>query len=363
MSNAYSTLINWLDSTGITGYFHDLSWSAIALIAICIALGLYIKFKKKKPKVFKTIEVSKGFYYYFHFVVIAIGICLAIQNAAYGYSLGDTIFSMILTAVLFFLADMAFAGGCYLYLPFRAALCLGVISVLGLFCLSAFAAFAWMAGQMHTKDNLPLQLKIQESANLNTQAAELKPHQYVNKRETNKAIKKVNDEIVAMSDKQGGYVSSGSAVYKTLADETPYSVNQLSISTKTLWSIALVMFVTSGGGILNHLRIRGDSTEKPTKPKDLVKQGAQGVDDEAATSKYYSRALGLIKNKGVGETIGITSLRKKISTNKTVQNEIIKRLIDDGEMDIDTSKAVAKYTRLKPVASKITNIFGWKKKG
>ena len=51
MSNAYDTLINWLDSTGITGFFHGLSWSAIALIAICIALGLYIKFKKKKPKV------------------------------------------------------------------------------------------------------------------------------------------------------------------------------------------------------------------------------------------------------------------------------------------------------------------------
>ncbi len=55
MSNAYSTLINWLNDTGITGYFHDLSWSAIALIAICIALPIYI-FIKKKPKSEPTIQ-------------------------------------------------------------------------------------------------------------------------------------------------------------------------------------------------------------------------------------------------------------------------------------------------------------------
>ena len=91
MSDAYSTLINWLNDTGITGYFHDLSWSAIALIAICIALPVYIKFKNKpksKTLLEKSTEDKKVTSNLNFFTQVAIFLIMSIVSAIACFNFG-----------------------------------------------------------------------------------------------------------------------------------------------------------------------------------------------------------------------------------------------------------------------------------
>ena len=256
MSEMNDTLENWSNSTGFQDFINIVSWQAVALLVIFAAAGLVVFFKKDKVKKENTIDVSKGFYIYFIIVVGGIGLILAIQNGAYGYSLGDTLFSMCLTAGLFFLADLAYAGTCYLFLPYRAALALGVVSLVGLFCLSSFAGLSWIMGKQHVKDNFMFNANLAQIARYDTQISKLSVKDKWNSRDALREIKALEDDNKDIVTDQGGYTSEGTAVYKEIAKHVDYNKDEISISTRTLWAIVLVMFVTSGGGLLPHFRVK-----------------------------------------------------------------------------------------------------------
>ena len=284
MSEMYDTAIEWLEQYDLWNTLAGFNGWQIMLLVSCIALPLYIKFKKKKEP--KTIKVHKYFYNGFPVLIILMTGLLAVQNASYGASIGTSTFTIVTNSMLFFCADMAFVAGCYMFLSVRPSIFLCIVGMCGLGMLTIFSGTAFFTGQSHEKDNLPMMLKIKEVENLNAQVALLAPNQFANRRDTNKAIGRLNREIVAMSEAVGGYVSSSSAISKEIGLEIGKTTGFVNLSTRLLWMVAIAVFVMGGGGVISHLRIRGNSTEKQTSSKDRVKQGTQGGDDTATGSKH-----------------------------------------------------------------------------
>ena len=349
MYDAYSTVIN---------YFAQLE-----LFEICVLASIpFLFFLTKILKKTQVRTVPKYYYYSLVAITVIMASGLALQNALYGYEQGTNLFRAAVTGTLFFVGDALLIALCYRFFPYWIAVIFGSLSIIGFAFMSMFAAFAFLVGQQHLKDNYQTTSKQAQIMRLDNHLATLDPRSTINRRDTLREISRLDKQIDRLSSDNGGYVSSGSAAYQMIAKATPYSFNEVSMYLRMFWSLAFVIGSMAGGGILAHLRIE-DSVKKQSKPTDDVKQGKQPSGDTATSPKHYDRALKLIKNKAAGATVGIKSLRSKISPNRDTQNDIIQQLIDNGEMAVDTSKPVHKYTRLKPAAAKITNILGWMKRG
>ena len=117
----------------------------------------------------------------------------------------------------------------------------------------------------------------------------------------------------------------------------------------------------AGGGILAHLRIE-NNIKKSSKSESRENKGSQKKPNQAADSQHYQRAFDLIKKKPAGSKIGITAFRPKISTDKAIQDDVINQLISNNQLVKVKSGSGFIYKKRKPMATKVTNIFGVKAK-
>ncbi len=219
----------------------------------------YLFGRKSKKNVFQTDlqkfqngkqEVSD--FYFISLLVIAstLAFGLALQNGMFGYAQGNTWFQIGVTSALFFIGDFALIALAYYLFPKFLTKLFGTFSIVGFAGLSIFAAMAVLVTQQHSKDSY-LVTTTQTQITDAIKARDALPANYYSKTEKyNKTINKLKSEIKEMTHDDGGYVSSGSAVYALIAKATRFTVEEVTLFIRLSWSTVFVIGSLTLGGML-----------------------------------------------------------------------------------------------------------------
>ena len=360
MTEIYNTVLEYLSQLE--------TFEIIALLAVPTIFVISKVLRNPQKK-----EVSLFYYCSLCGIIFFMAVGLAFQNALYGYEQGTTVFRCVVTGGLFFLGDLALIAFCHRFFPYWAAVTFGSISIIGLSLMSVFAAFAWLVGQQHTKDNYQIASKQAQIQRLDKHAATLNPKDKINRRDTLREISLLGRQIDKLSKEKGGYVSSGSAAYLMIANatknnESPYSFEQVSLAVRSFFSLSIVLASMAGGGLIAHMKVRQKKEKELTIKKqdtsaDVENKGAQAGGDSVAEPKHYKRALDWVKKREPGAPFKVTELRPIISRVSKTQDSIIKQLDENKEITIVERGTSHRYFRFKPEISQEPVIEQPKKRG
>ena len=277
-------------------------------------------------------EVSRLYYTGFIAITFVMASGLAIQNALYGYEQGTNEARAIVTGALFFVGDLALIALCHKLFPALLAQLFGLISIIGFAILSMFAAFAFLVGQQHHKDNYQITSKQEQVNRLDNHYNNLPVSQVINRRDTLREIRILNNKIDKLSEQNGGYVSSGSAAYLMISKATPYSFEQVSLIIRLAWSLVFVIGSMALGGMISTMKIRkkvivkNDTRKESDEPASGANTRTQPSTAHAHDDKFKIDVDSMVKHlKGItdGKTITLKYIKGEAKTTDA-QTKIIR---------------------------------------
>ena len=345
MSEWYTTVIS---------YFSQLEFWEVCVLVSFAALPIIIKILKKN----KVRTVPKYYYYSLVAITVIMASGLALQNALYGYEQGTNLFRAAVTGTLFFVGDALLIALCYRFFPYWIAVIFGSLSIIGFAFMSMFAAFAFLVGQQHLKDNYQTTSKQAQIMRLDNHLAILPPGDRYNRRDTLREISKLGNQIDTLSNNQGGYVSSGSAAYQLIAKNTGYTFEQVSMVLRMFWSLAFVIGSMAGGGILAHLRIEGGGVKTGTATA-TVRRSTQKSKAHANDSNFepnVQKMISFLSKKTDGYEVTEKVIRGQTKATDKQIRLIRKQLKTLGWLKAGVNGGATTYVKSTPSLATVESI-------